>query len=360
MLQAIKWQNAKLMILDQLLIPHETRYIPIPDVAAAWDAIHTMKVRGAPAIAIVGVLSLAAEVSEGTYQSKEEILEHMQKQLEYLLTSRPTAVNLKTAADEIDILAQALYADASISVEDMKDRIVFQAGKMLEDDIMTNTAIGQHGAKHILAACPGQPVSILTHCNTGSLATAGHGTALGVIRNLYTTGSLKAAYCTETRPYNQGARLTAFELVHDNIPATLICDDMVAALMQTGSISAVVVGADRVVSNGDTANKIGTYQMAICAKYHGIPFYVAAPTTTVDTTKLSGKEIHIEERPHREVTYIQGVRLAPEGINCWNPAFDVTPAELITGGIITEKGVFKPGSILDAMSKNDNEAPHLQ
>ncbi|XP_064490370.1 methylthioribose-1-phosphate isomerase-like [Ornithodoros turicata] len=349
MLQAIKWQNCKLQILDQLFVPNETRYIPIPDVSTAWDAIRSMKVRGAPAIAIVAILGLATEIKEKKFNSKADVLQYVLKQLAFLLTSRPTAVNLKNAADDFETLARALHADEIVSVQDMKDRIVSQAGKMLEDDIITNKAIGKHGSSHILDLCSKHPVSILTHCNTGSLATAGYGTALGVIRSLHNAGKLHRAYCTETRPYNQGARLTAFELVHDKIPSTLICDDMVAALMQSGAVSAVVVGADRVVANGDTANKIGTYQIAICAKYHGVPFYVASPTTTVDATKKTGKEIPIEERPHREVTHLQGLRLAPDGMNCWNPAFDVTPAELITGGIITEKGVFKPSAILDAL-----------
>nr|CAG4648721.1 EOG090X08IP [Polyphemus pediculus] len=182
----------------------------------------------------------------------------------------------------------------------------------------------------------------MTHCNTGSLATSGYGTALGVIRSLHKTGHLEHVYCTETRPYNQGSRLTAFELVYEKMPATLICDNMVAALMKQFKINAVIVGADRVTANGDTANKIGTYQIALLAKAHNVLFYVAAPFSSIDFQLASGDLIPIEERPHHEMTHIGSTRTAAPGINCWNPGFDVTPAHLITGGIVTEKGVFKP------------------
>lgn len=215
---------------------------------------------------------------------------------------------------------------------------------VLDDDIATNKSIGRHGAEHILQSVADK-ASILTHCNTGSLATGGYGTALGVVRCLHGMGKLKHVYCTETRPYNQGARLTAYELVHDKIPSTLICDSMCALLMQRREISAVVVGADRVVSNGDTANKIGTFQLAIAAKYHGVPLYIAAPVTTIDFGLKSGDEITIEERPNKEMLFVGSQRVAAEGIGCWNPAFDVTPAELITGGIITEKGVFEANNL---------------
>ncbi|KAK3616631.1 S-methyl-5-thioribose-1-phosphate isomerase, partial [Elasticomyces elasticus] len=228
-------------------------------------------------------------------------------------------------------------------------------------DVSDNEAIGKYGAEWIEKVAPGKEVSVLTHCNTGSLATAGYGTALGVIRSLHANGSLKRAFCTETRPYNQGSRLTAFELVHDRIPATLITDSMASALLQLkGSserITAIVVGADRVAANGDTANKIGTYQLAIAAKYHGVKFLVAAPRTTIDLETKSGADITIEERPGHEMTvmkgpryeagrvdldYVETVSIAAEGIDVWNPAFDVTPAELIDG-IITELGVVEKG-----------------
>lgn len=213
---------------------------------------------------------------------------------------------------------------------------------MLEKDISDNKAIGENGARAILGPGDGTGnIRVLTHCNTGSLATAGYGTALGVIRSLYAAGRLEHVYCTETRPYNQGARLTAYELVHDKIPCTLVVDSMVAALMRVKRIHAVVVGADRVVANGDTANKIGTYQIAVLAKYHNVPFYVAAPFTSIDMSIPTGDCIVIEERPHREMTHVGEHRIAAPGVSCWNPAFDVTPACLITA-IITERGVFRP------------------
>lgn len=226
------------------------------------------------------------------------------------------------------------------------------AEDMLEKDLSDNRSIGDLGARHLLerAAPQGGKVIVLTHCNTGALATAGYGTALGVIRSLHSLGRLEHAFCTETRPYNQGARLTAFELVYEHIPATLITDSMVAAAMAHKGVSAVVVGADRVVANGDTANKVGTYQLAIAAKHHGIPFYVAAPSSSCDLRLESGQEIIIEERPGQELTDVNGVRIAAPGIGVWNPAFDVTPHDLITGGIITELGVFAPKELRAALS----------
>jgi methylthioribose-1-phosphate isomerase len=222
------------------------------------------------------------------------------------------------------------------------DEIIGFIEQFLERDLADNRSIGRHGAEAICQTNTNQQkLNVLTHCNTGSLATVGFGTALGVIRQLAADNVLQLAYFTETRPYNQGSRLTAYELVHDHIPHTMICDSMAGLLMQTQPIHAVVVGADRVTANGDTANKIGTYQLAVLAKYHKIPFYIAAPTTSIDLTKKTGEEIIIEQRPSKEMTSIKGVNIAAEGVQVWNPAFDITPAELITG-IITEHGVFKP------------------
>lgn len=356
MLQAIKYHNGQLEILDQLQLPHICSYLPVKDTEAGWEVIRSMKVRGAPAIAIVAALSLASELRQekASWASKQELSSYVTERLAHLETSRPTAVNLANMANDLRTLTARLEKDNSVSLEDMKHRLANEAEKMLAEDLSANEAMGRYGAEHLLTRCkPPQGktgLGVLTHCNTGSLATAGHGTALGVIRSLHQMGRLSRAFCTETRPYNQGSRLTAFELVHDGIPATLVCDSMVASLMARGDVSAVVVGADRVVANGDTANKVGTYQVAICAKHHNIPFYVAAPTTTVDARTVSGTEITIEERPAHEMTTIQGVALAPKGITCWNPAFDVTPAKLITGGIITEKGVFPAEHILDSLS----------
>lgn len=344
MLEAIKYKKSGLEVLDQLLLPKVTKYEQVTSVQQGWEMIKSMKVRGAPAISIVGALSLAVELKHMDFVDKDTLHHYIGRQLEYLITSRPTAVNLQRVADSLISHSFILSADKGTSVEEMKKSIMEKAESLLEADISVNKAIGAHGGRHVIASCK-QPFVILTHCNTGSLATAGYGTALGVIRWLHEEGNLHHVYCTETRPYNQGARLTAYELVHDKIPATLICDSMVAALMQSGNVSAVVVGADRVVANGDTANKIGTYQIAVCAKYHNVPFYVASPTSTLDMSLSDGNHILIEERPHDEMTSVGSVRIAADGISCWNPAFDVTPASLITGGIITEHGVFPADSL---------------
>lgn len=349
-LRSIKYENNELEILDQLLLPAISKYISIKGVEDGWKAINKMQVRGAPAIAIVGCLSLAIEITNGKYESKKDLRRDIEGKLNYLVSSRPTAVNMKKAADELLDFANKLSEDESIDVNEMISKFVHIIEAMLSSDISDNMAIGENGARNILSNVPGDNlVRILTHCNTGSLATAGYGTALGVIRSLYAQKRLEHVYCTETRPYNQGARLTAYELVHDKIPATLIVDSMVGALMKQRNISAVVVGADRVAANGDTANKIGTYQIAVLAKYHGVPFYVAAPFTSIDVKIPNGDHIVIEERPDREITHVGEHRIAAQGISCWNPAFDVTPASLIAG-IITEKGVFEPSKLKESLN----------
>lgn len=345
-LQAIKYERGRLDILDQLLLPDTSRYVPIKDTEDGWQAIKKMQVRGAPAIAIVGCLSLGVELTNKTFHKLSDLEEFVVERLNYLVTARPTAVNMADAAARFIDFVETLVVEASLDPEEAKNRIIQEFESLLEEDITTNKQIGKNGAEDILKKCGNRPVRILTHCNTGSLATAGYGTALGVVRCLHEQGKLKEVFCTETRPYNQGSRLTAYELVYEKMNATLICDSMAAILMRQKDISAVVVGADRVVANGDTANKIGTYQLAVVAKYHNVPFYVACPLTSFDRSKESGAEIEIEERPFEELTFIKGVKIAAEGINCWNPAFDVTPADLITGGIITELGVF-PASLLN-------------
>lgn len=342
-LQAIKYENGKLSILDQLLLPNESIYLDVKNTEDGWSVINKMQVRGAPAIAIVGSLSLAVELLRTSFASKNHLQQYVTSKFDYLVTARPTAINMKRAGNDLGDLAQQLIEAEHVNVIEMKDSIVKSIESMLENDIADNKAIGDFGARHIQQNCrKTSKVQIVTHCNTGSLATAGYGTALGVIRSLQSMGMLDHVFCTETRPYSQGARLTAYELVFENIPSTLICDSMAAALMRQRGVSAVVVGADRVAANGDTANKIGTYQLAVVAKHHDVPFYVAAPTTSIDLSLANGDAIPIEERPAREMTHIMNIPLAAPGINCWNPAFDVTPAYLITGGIITERGVFSP------------------
>ncbi|KAI9197337.1 uncharacterized protein BJ171DRAFT_519971 [Polychytrium aggregatum] len=371
-LQAIKYRRGSLEILDQLLLPFESVYEEVKDSKDGHKVIRTMKVRGAPAIAIVAALSLAVELhvaqthrSEPKLQSSESAETFILEQLEYLKTSRPTAVNLFDAAGKLAKVVQQAGRNAQgLSEQDGANAVVAAyleaAEVMLQDDIKDNKNIGKFGAEFILENKPAshERVQVLTHCNTGSLATAGWGTALGIIRDLHGLNVLEHAYCTETRPYNQGSRLTAYELVYEKIPATLICDNMASALLSKKPVTAIVVGADRVAANGDTANKIGTYQLAIAAKHHGVLFIVAAPSTSIDLNIQSGAQIPIEERSGLEVVRIRGqnledeagikepsgpatcstVHIAAHGINVWNPAFDVTPAHLISA-IVTEKGV---------------------
>lgn len=367
-LQAIRYtpasaaQPASLEVLDQLLLPHTTVYNPVVSCEDGFDAIKQMRVRGAPAIAIVAALALAVELS-GATSLPSNVHSHIVQRLQYLKTSRPTAVNL---GDAVQKLSKIVEQAASLHPNDSSQVVqqyIEAAQHMLVSDVSDNKSIGSHGAKWVMenthagkarSQDASKTLSVLTICNTGSLATAGYGTALGVIRSLHGEGHLSTAYACETRPYNQGSRLTAYELVHDQIPATLITDSMAASLLRREgqNIAAIVVGADRVAANGDTANKIGTYSLAVLAKYHGVKFLVAAPRTTIDLNTASGADIVIEERPSQEVTCIKGPQLTPDGhlgesaiisvaadgIEVWNPAFDVTPAELIDG-VITEVGV---------------------
>ncbi|XP_059301712.1 methylthioribose-1-phosphate isomerase-like isoform X3 [Lycium ferocissimum] len=343
-LQSICYKRGSLRLLDQRKLPLETTYLDIKDTKDGWEAIKEMVVRGAPAIAIAAALSLVVEVSNlaSFNGTSDDAATFLRKKLDYLVSSRPTAVNLSDAAVKLNEVIDKAAAEAKEVNSVFQEAYIEATEAMLEYDVMSNKAIGSYGAnflqKHLT---DNQKITILTHCNTGSLATAGYGTALGVIRALHAQGVLERAYCTETRPFNQGSRLTAFELVHENIPATLIADSAAAALMNAGQVKAVVVGADRVTANGDTANKIGTYSLAVSANRHGIPFYVAAPLTSIDLFLSTGQQIEIEERSPKELLHTRGglgEQVAASGISVWNPAFDVTPANLISG-IITEKGV---------------------
>ena len=283
-------------------------------------------------------LSVAVELAQQSFSTKDELVEFVDKAYKRLVTARKTAVNVYKAAESVRSYL------SSLKEGDVKEKVLIFLEKMLTDDVADNKAIGDFGAKWISDTKNKEKVQVLTHCNTGSLATAGYGTALGIIRSLHHSDTLSGVYCTETRPYNQGARLTAYELVYDNIPSTLICDSMAAVLMKEKGIDAVIVGADRVAANGDTANKIGTYQLAIAAKYHGAAFIVAAPVTSIDFSCPSGDHIKVEERPAEEMLCFHGERVAADGIGCWNPAFDVTPADLISV-IVTDKGAYKPTEI---------------
>ncbi|OQR74612.1 methylthioribose-1-phosphate isomerase-like [Tropilaelaps mercedesae] len=322
---SIFYERGSLQILDQLLLPETSKMVPIESVHDAWKAIKTMQVRGAPAIAIVSALSVAVELNKLATVDKKDIHDSILKWFDYLITSRPTAVNIVNAAQDFKAASARLLDDSSVNGKMHKLRIIEASEEMFRKDVQTNKDIGKHGAEFILQTVPSNDkVTVLTVCNTGSLATAGYGTALGVVRSLHNAGRLEQAVCTETRPYNQGERLTAYELMTEKIPSMMICDNMVSFLMAKRKVHAVVVGADRVTANGDAANKIGTYQAAIAAKYHKVPFYVACPSTTVDPSMTSGDEIVIEERPAQEIT-------TRVDIPCWNPAFDVTPRSLITG-----------------------------
>ncbi|KAI8622765.1 hypothetical protein BC830DRAFT_1249492 [Chytriomyces sp. MP71] len=361
-LKAIDYSRGSLRIINQLLLPFDTVYEQVSTVQDGFDAIRSMKVRGAPAIAIVAALALAvdlnAKMTKKELSSASAVAKFIHESLAHLRESRPTAVNLFEAAGRLDSLVTRSSAEKAATSTSVADAYLAEAETMLARDVWDNKQIGKFGAEFIIKARGGatstEKVRVLTHCNTGSLATAGHGTALGIVRDLFGRGVLDRCYCTETRPYNQGGRLTAYELVFEGIPGTLVTDSMVSALLSKKDIAAIVVGADRVAANGDTANKIGTYQLAIVAKYHNVPFIVAAPSTSIDLKLNSGDEIPIEQRPGNEVVQIRGelldgehdknevvttsVHIAAKGIEVWNPSFDVTPAELISA-IATEKGM---------------------
>ncbi|XP_036704373.1 methylthioribose-1-phosphate isomerase isoform X3 [Balaenoptera musculus] len=335
-LEAIRYSRGSLQILDQLLLPQQSRYEAVGSVRQAWEAIRAMKVRGAPAIALVGCLSLAVELQAGAGgPGLAALVAFVCDALSFLVTARPTAVNMARAARDLADLAAQEAEREGATEEAVRER---------ENSHCKGPGVGLHASENHAA----NQWAALPICPFASHPPGGLGPT-GVIRSLHSLGRLEYAFCTETRPYNQGARLTAFEFVYEQIPATLIADSMAAAAMAHYGVSAVVVGADRVVANGDTANKVGTYQLAIAAKHHGIPFYVAAPSSSCDLHLKTGREIIIEERPGQELTHVNGVRIAAPGIGVWNPAFDVTPHDLITGGIITELGVFAPEELRAAL-----------
>lgn len=363
-LEAIRYSEGSLEVLDQLQLPHKTHYDAVYGTGDAWHAIKDMRVRGAPAIAMVGILGVAVEIVKIMARidmSADEAVSRLIQSLDFIVTSRPTAVNLRNMAEDFKVLIKKAAGNAPADAHNVWRTFLDEAKETLVIDVRDNKRLGDFGAEWLLKhaeALERSTVSVITHCNTGSLATAGYGTALGVVRSLHARGALRGAYCTETRPYNQGSRLTAFELVHDHMPATLITDSMAAALLrlrrESENIVGVVVGADRIAANGDTANKIGTYALALAARHHGVKFLVAAPCTTIDLETRGGDEITIEERAAGEMTTISGpvvsgsnirtdepaqrISIAAPGIDVWNPAFDVTPAELIDG-IVTERGV---------------------
>lgn len=334
MIPTLTWTTDGVRFLDQTKLPLEETYVLATTYEDVAEIIVTMVVRGAPAIGVSAAYGVALGALRSNAESVECFAPEFEKICARLAGTRPTAVNLFWAIDRMKALFATL-AESGKALEEIKARLLAEAHAMYEEDIAACKTMGAFGGE-LLPAEGG----VLTHCNAGALATCGYGTALGVIRAAVEQGKQIHVYADETRPFLQGARLTAWELMADGIATTVICDNMAASLMRAGKIKAVVVGADRIAANGDVANKIGTYNVAILAREHGIPFYVAAPWSTIDLATATGEAIPIEERPQREVTHHAGTQLTPHGVGICNPAFDVTPAKYVTA-IVTERGVLR-------------------
>ena len=321
-------------MLDQRLLPNEEKYLTLYSYEEVAEAIKKMVVRGAPAIGVAAAMGLALGASQSVGTSLPDLEFDFKYMCDVMGSTRPTAVNLFWAIERMRGVIQKAKAEGVRDEEEVKTRLVNEALAIFQEDIDSNRAIGRYGADLI-----NDGATVLTHCNAGALATAGdYGTALGVIRGAVDAGKRVAVIADETRPFLQGARLTAWELSKDNIPVTVITDNMAGHVMKQGKVDCVVVGADRIAANGDAANKIGTYMVAVLAKQHNIPFYVAAPFSTIDLATATGEDIPIEERDAREVTHVRDHRLTPEGVEVHNFAFDVTPHEMIEA-IITDRGV---------------------
>src|SRR5439155_261310 len=333
MIKTVEWTSEGIQMLDQRLLPTEEKYLMLRSYEEVADAIKNMVVRGAPAIGVSAAMGLALGANQSVGTSAADLEYDFKFMCKVMEATRPTAVNLFWAVERM----RRAFAEARTKtndVEEIRKRLIDEALAIFQEDIESNRALGKFGGELIADGS-----TVLTHCNAGALATAGdYGTALGVIRGAIDAGKRVAVIADETRPFLQGSRLTAWELAKDNIPVTVITDNMAGHVMKQGKVDCVVVGADRIAANGDTANKIGTYMVAVLAKRHNIPFYVAAPVSTIDFAIAEGGEIPIEERDPREVTHVGGQRLAAEGAAVHNPAFDVTPNDLIAA-IITDKGV---------------------
>lgn len=331
-MKALEWQDNYLLILDQTKLPFQEQYRQAGTYQEVAEAIKNMEVRGAPAIGAAAAYgyALGALKYEGDENGIQEYMDEVRK---VLGSTRPTAVNLFWALRKMEDKFRELQTQ---EIGKIRESLVAEANAIAEDDRRMNMLIGQSGN----AVVPDK-ANILTHCNTGALATVEYGTALGIIRTAHESGKKIHVYAGETRPFLQGARLTTWELLQEKIPLTLITDSMAGYLMQQGKVDMVIVGADRIAANGDTANKIGTYSLAVLANTHEIPFYVAAPTTTIDLKISGGEEIPVEEREGNEIRMFMGVKVAPEEVEVYNPAFDITPAKYISG-IITEKGIISP------------------
>ena len=329
-IEAIEWASGRLKLLDQTRLPHQQVVLDLEHYREVVLAIRDMRVRGAPALGVAAAFAMAMAAAEMASESSDQFLTQLRKASEEILAARPTAVNIEWAVERM-----LAVAEAASGVTEAKERLLAEAKAMQAEDKAINRRIGQHGAE--LLADGG---TVLTHCNTGALATAGYGTALGVIRAAWEEGKRFGVFHTETRPFLQGARLTAWELTQLGIPATMVVDSAAGLLLKEHHVECVIVGADRIASNGDTANKIGTYTLAVVAKENHIPFYVAAPMSTIDLRIPSGDQIPIEERNGREVTHLGEVKIVADGVKIRNPAFDVTPHQYISA-IITEAGVVR-------------------
>jgi methylthioribose-1-phosphate isomerase len=330
MIQTLEWTESGVRFIDQTKLPTEETYVNCTTHQQVADVIFTMVVRGAPAIGVAAAMGVALGVKNSKASTVGELKPEFDQICDIIGKTRPTAVNLFWAIRRMRDKFESLRARP---LPQIKQALIEEAQRMHAEDIAANQAMGRHGAA-LMPASGG----VLTHCNAGALATCGYGTALGVIRAAIEQGKKIHVYADETRPFLQGSRLTAWELMKDGIPTTVISDNMAGAMMKQGKIGAIVVGADRIAANGDVANKIGTYTVAVLAKEHGIPFYVAAPVSTIDLATPDGSKIPIEQRSAREVTHIAGKQMVPEGVEVENPAFDVTPAKYVAA-IITERGI---------------------
>jgi methylthioribose-1-phosphate isomerase len=332
MIETLEWTEQGVRFIDQTKLPTEETYVICKTHEQVADVIRNMVVRGAPAIGVAAAMGIALGAKNSRAETVGDLKRELDEICDLMGKTRPTAVNLFWAIRRM----QEKFERVRIrSIAQIKQELVEESKRMHAEDIAANQAMGRHGA----TLMPSEG-GVLTHCNAGALATAGYGTALGVIRAAVEQGKKIHVYADETRPFLQGSRLTAWELMKDGIPTTVISDNMAGAMMKQGKIGAIVVGADRIAANGDVANKIGTYTVAVLAKENGIPFYVAAPISTVDLACPSGDEIPIEQRNAREVTHIGGKQMVPDGVSVENPAFDVTPAKYVTA-IITERGIVR-------------------
>ncbi len=330
--RTIEWRDDTVIMIDQTRLPGEEVYNTYTDFKSVADAIRGMIIRGAPAIGVAAAMGVALGAREIIADTHESFFRQLENVCDVLARTRPTAVNLFWGIERMKRVAEQ---NRDKNLDKIRESLKKEAIRIEQEDLTICRNIGKWGATLIP-----EGATVLTHCNAGGLATAGYGTALGVIRAAHEAGKKIQVFADETRPWLQGARLTAWELLKDGIPTTLISDNMAGFFMSKGEITCCVVGADRIAANGDTANKIGTYSVAVLAKENNIPFYVAAPVSTLDLTLADGSKIPIEERPGIEVTHIKGIAIAPEGVNVRNPAFDVTPARFITA-IITENGIVK-------------------